>query len=379
MKQFIFAVLFLHFISLCHQQPKMFECGMRQVDPPIVPLRDGQTYLGQWPWAVAIYHLNYDDSFEYACTGTLISSLHAITTYSCLVDANGFYTYPEKVFVQLRPNKLEATNVAQIRRREESLYAILTFGSEVRFDDYLQPACIYQHHDVTAGMFLSRRWKNGGACFFVRLGGDASDIECIDAMDCGSSGQDYEVEHVVSHEDDFKIGLIRLFKTVLFNDYIQPICLPVSDELKNMNLIEYSVISHNNSLSWSEMSINVLSYFECTKNFDGDSTMFCVDAVTDGKFYGGEPLGYPVKIDNGLRFVQFGVNIRNLMENALRLLPLTCPLPAHIHPSNCPHHHKSCKPFYPVLYVCCPSPKCIERRVGQNGPLPRTARPQVTK
>lgn len=101
---------------------------------------------------------------------------------------------------------------------------------------------------------------------------------------------------------------------MLFSDNIQPICLPVSDDLKNMNLIEYSVISHNNSLSWSEMSINVLSYFECTKNFDGDSTMFCVDAVTDGKFYGGEPLGYPVKIDNGLRFVQFGVNIRNVRE-----------------------------------------------------------------
>lgn len=394
---------------------------MRQVDPPNVPLSDGQTYFGQWPWAVAIYHLNYDDSFEYACTGTLISSLHVITTCSCLVDTNGFYTYPEKVFVQLRPNKLEATNVAQIRRREESLYAILTFGSGVRFDDYLQPACIYQHHDVTAGIFLSRRWKNGGtwlvpltshevnfsrvSCinetnawigsrrelrcaefslenicnldkggnlyterngvwylvglfavsstvttencvnhkqvvilklvnyikwirfvtnvrnfgnikkingveedatqryenhlpqlcgsyipddqreqngqgfnypwmarlldytkdgsgievfcvgtlinnryvlsagrclrsnlyvcgltlvykillkfdfcsFFVRLGGVASDIECIDAMDCGSSRQDYEIEHVVSHEDDFKIGLIRLFKTVLFN------------------------------------------------------------------------------------------------------------------------------------------------------------------
>ncbi|XP_038107239.1 uncharacterized protein LOC6050114 [Culex quinquefasciatus] len=499
MKQFIFAVLFLHLISLSHQQPKMLECGVRQVDPPQVTLREGQTYLGQWPWAVAIYHLKLDDSFEYACAGTLISSQHVITTYSCLVDPRGFNTYPEKVFVQLRPYKLEATNVVQIRRQEESLYTILTLGSNVRFDDYLQPACIYQHHDVTAGTFLSwrsqedrTRWvpltsyavnfsrvscenetnawigarrelrcaelsfenicnldkggnlytersgvwylvglfvvpntvttencvnhkkvvflklvnhikwiryvtnvrylgnikkidgveedvtqryenhlpqhcgsytpndlleengqifnypwmarlleytKNGsgievvcvgtvinhryvlsaGRClrmnfFFVRLGGVASDIKCIDAIDCGSSGQDYEVEHVIVHVDDFKIGLIRLLNTVHFNDNIQPICLPVSDELKNMDLFEYSVVSHNHSLSWAEMSINVLSNFDCSKNFDGDSTMFCVDAEKDGKFYGGEPLGYPVRIDNGLRFVQLAVNVKNVRE-----------------------------------------------------------------
>lgn len=74
-----------------------------------------------------------------------------------------------------------------------------------------------------------------------------------------SSSKDYEISEKVPHQDydpespaqHHDIALLRLATRVQYSIYIKPICLPLSDELKNYDL-------HGNSF---EVAGNILKKF----------------------------------------------------------------------------------------------------------------------
>ncbi|XP_038111961.1 serine protease grass-like [Culex quinquefasciatus] len=133
----------------------------------------------------------------------------------------------------------------------------------------------YRPYFSCTGTLINRRYVlTSGACVshgkinVVRLGeqeiGNDRDCDLIDENDCALVVQDFDVEYLIKHHSH-DIGLIRLAGNVVYEDHIQPVCLPVTNELQNQRPALYFVTG-----------------------------------------YGGEPLGAAV-LYNGYRFVQFGI------------------------------------------------------------------------
>ncbi|XP_055636344.1 CLIP domain-containing serine protease B4-like [Toxorhynchites rutilus septentrionalis] len=138
----------------------------------------------------------------------------------------------------------------------------------------------------------------------VRLGDydSESDEECSahDPNDCVNSVQDILVASVYVHEDYFQengadyndIALIRLVKPVNYTEYIQPICLPTTAELRNMNVdgLQMTVAgwgqTETRSASRYKMYLNVPAWnnTRCGGAFEGVN----VDIIDSQLCAGGE-------------------------------------------------------------------------------------------
>lgn len=189
------------------------------------------------------------------------------------------------------------------------------------------------------GSLINKRYVlTAGHCvypktpFQVRLGehdlGSTRDCNPNDASDCAPPVQDVAIDYIVRHQRQDKrarnnnIALIRLAREVIFDDHIQPICLPVTPTLREQKLPRYTVIGFGTTDFLEGGRSNVLlkamvpavSRADCQKVFGAaftlDETHLCAGTVEDGRDPcagdSGGPLGYPVRY-NGVRYVQFGV------------------------------------------------------------------------
>lgn len=186
------------------------------------------------------------------------------------------------------------------------------------------------------GSLISKRYVLTAAqCVYnfkplqVRLGEyDLShDKDCSrnDDSDCAPPVQDVDIETIIPHQkynNDNKqndIALLRLARDVTFEDHIQPICLPVAQNLRMMKLQQYIVtgfgITDVNDPKTSTLlmkaTVPAAAVAECQKSFRNivfGNSLLCAGGDGRDTCVGdaGGPLGYPVH-DDGVRFVQFGV------------------------------------------------------------------------
>uniref|UniRef100_A0A1Q3FMH9 limulus clotting factor C n=2 Tax=Culex tarsalis TaxID=7177 RepID=A0A1Q3FMH9_CULTA len=169
--------------------------------------------------------------------------------------------------------------------------------------------------------------------YFVRLGehtiGQDKDCNVNDASDCAPPVQDRDIEYAVRHQSydtrskQNDIALIRLKEEITFEDHIQPICLPVTTELRNNNPAEYIIAGWGKTEQFGEISETlqkatvpaVPDRDECQRQFEASGRITINDghlcAGVDGgadtcNGDSGGPLGYPAQL-NGIRFVQYGI------------------------------------------------------------------------
>uniref|UniRef100_A0A1Q3FNL9 Putative trypsin-like serine protease n=1 Tax=Culex tarsalis TaxID=7177 RepID=A0A1Q3FNL9_CULTA len=168
--------------------------------------------------------------------------------------------------------------------------------------------------------------------FQVRLGEHdlTTNRDCNpnDANDCAPPVQDVDIDYIVRHQRHDKrarsnnIALIRLAREVIFDDHIQPICLPVTETLRKQKLQRYIVTGFGRTEYLGDVSnvlvkatVPAVEHEDCQKLFATsraalDESHLCAGSTEDGRDTcagdSGGPLGYPVRY-NGVRFVQFGV------------------------------------------------------------------------
>ncbi|XP_039439798.1 serine protease grass-like [Culex pipiens pallens] len=151
------------------------------------------------------------------------------------------------------------------------------------------------------------------------------DCNVNDPKDCAPPVRDYDVESFVGHpdlDDDAArndIALIRLKSDVTFEDHIQPVCLPDTQSKPNEYIISGWGATVKNG-DWARIlqkaTVPAVDHSECRTAFGANPEyhigpgVLCAgrngtsNVCTDDN---GSPLGYPVRSDGGIRFVQYGI------------------------------------------------------------------------
>lgn len=151
------------------------------------------------------------------------------------------------------------------------------------------------------------------------------DCNVNDPKECAPPVRDYDVESFVGHpdlDDDAArndIALIRLKSDVTFEDHIQPVCLPDTQSKPNEYIISGWGATVKNG-DWARIlqkaTVPAVDHSECRTAFGANPEyhigpgVLCAgrngtsNVCTDDN---GSPLGYPVRSDGGIRFVQYGI------------------------------------------------------------------------
>uniref|UniRef100_A0A8D8P9N5 Chymotrypsin-C n=1 Tax=Culex pipiens TaxID=7175 RepID=A0A8D8P9N5_CULPI len=150
----------------------------------------------------------------------------------------------------------------------------------------------------------------------------------VNASDCVPQPRFAGISSITAHpkfnSDTFRnnIALVRLNRNVEFEDNIQPICLPVTESLKEQTHSEYIVAGWGRT-TWDEDypnilqkgSVQVTDRSECEDKSD-DRFYIGRDVICVGsngtanmcEWEDGAPLGYPTRYnESGVRFVQYGI------------------------------------------------------------------------
>ncbi|XP_058819282.1 chymotrypsinogen A-like [Topomyia yanbarensis] len=142
-------------------QPSL-QCGIPQIGGNELIVHGQETFSGDWPWHVALYHRKAR-SIEYACGGTIINDQFVLTATHCVMNsANGFQLAPNRVFVRMGIHDLEAFDPKSAQHHEVGKIhifanytrlvddiALLELSTIIRFNDYVQPACLELERNIT--------------------------------------------------------------------------------------------------------------------------------------------------------------------------------------------------------------------------------------
>lgn len=161
----IFILFHLFSIGKCAEKScpgAQFRCGQRPIEHPSRNDENysGAAYPGQWPWIGIVYHRRQSDlpMAQYACSGTLISDRHVLTSMLCVAGENGTVLLSsEDVFFRIGTHRRNFFNFGYARHRRVSRIhqptdfeqegsknelVILELNERVTFNDYVQPGCI---------------------------------------------------------------------------------------------------------------------------------------------------------------------------------------------------------------------------------------------
>ncbi|CAG4972203.1 unnamed protein product [Colias eurytheme] len=131
-------------------------CGRRKIKYTELIVNGATTQPGDWPWHVAIYRLD-KTVVKYICGGTLISKSFVLTAAHC-TTIRGAAVLPEILSVVLGKYNLIGGDAESEEREVHSIIvhedfalknlnndiALLKLKTEVTYNDYIQPACIWQ-------------------------------------------------------------------------------------------------------------------------------------------------------------------------------------------------------------------------------------------
>ncbi|KAM3956366.1 chymotrypsin-C-like [Aphomia sociella] len=130
-------------------------CGRRKVTHTALIVNGQPTKPGDWPWHGAIYRLERSN-VKYICGGTLLSKNFVLTAAHC-TTINGVAVLPEILSIIFGKYNLIGGDIATQEReifqnivyeefnakRLDNDIALLKLKTEVVFDDYVQPACLW--------------------------------------------------------------------------------------------------------------------------------------------------------------------------------------------------------------------------------------------
>ncbi|XP_052744443.1 chymotrypsin-C isoform X2 [Bicyclus anynana] len=130
-------------------------CGRRKVTHTELIVNGAFTKPGDWPWHVALYKIDRS-TIKYICGGTLITKNDVLTAAHC-VTSRGTPVLPDTLSVVLgKYNLIGGDTESQERevfslivhkdfdhKRLENDIALIKLKSEVVFNDYIQPACVW--------------------------------------------------------------------------------------------------------------------------------------------------------------------------------------------------------------------------------------------
>uniref|UniRef100_A0A1Q3FKY9 CLIP domain-containing serine protease n=1 Tax=Culex tarsalis TaxID=7177 RepID=A0A1Q3FKY9_CULTA len=260
----------------------------------------------------------------------------------------GVCCQPERIFAL--PEKCGLASYDRIANGNETAVfefpwmALLMYRNTL--EDELTPNCggslISDRYVLTAAHCLTENAHS--KLEFVRLGEhtiskqeDCNNytVDGVVELDCAGSVEDVAIESVIKHSDHRRkfgghdIGLIRLARKIIFKDHIQPICLPLHPELKNVLLPEYYVAGWGYTENMERSDILLKAKLErveipaCQKQIDEvaktsrkkikiklDDKQICAGGknfVDSCQGDSGGPLMWLSKVRNQSRYVLFGV------------------------------------------------------------------------
>ncbi|XP_001842731.2 serine protease easter [Culex quinquefasciatus] len=265
-----------------------------------------------------------------------------------LPAGKGVCCQPERIFAL--PEKCGLASYDRIANGNETAVfefpwmALLMYRDTL--EDELTPNCggslISDRYVLTAAHCLTENAHS--KLEFVRLGEhtiskqeDCNNytLDGVVELDCAGPVEDVAIESVIKHSDHRRkfgghdIGLIRLARKIVFKDHIQPICLPLHPELKNVLLPEYYVAGWGYTETMERSDVLLKAKLErvetptCQKQIDEvartsrkkikitlDDKQICAggkDLVDSCQGDSGGPLMWLSKVRNQSRYVLFGV------------------------------------------------------------------------
>ncbi|EDS28145.1 proacrosin [Culex quinquefasciatus] len=132
-------------------------CGLQKIKTRELITSGYNTYPGQFPWHVALFHKKSRTVTEYACGGSLISRSYVLTAAHCTKSEDNYVINPRRLIVSMGSHnrRLAGPNVQQHSVYEihsvtsegewaglRNDIALLELTSSVGYSDYIQPICL---------------------------------------------------------------------------------------------------------------------------------------------------------------------------------------------------------------------------------------------
>lgn len=132
-------------------------CGLQKIKTRELITNGYNTYPGQFPWHVALFHKKSRTVTEYACGGSLISRSYVLTAAHCTKSEDDYVINPRRLIVSMGSHnrRLAGPNVQQHSVFEihsvtsegqwaglRNDIALLELTSSVEYSDYIQPICL---------------------------------------------------------------------------------------------------------------------------------------------------------------------------------------------------------------------------------------------
>uniref|UniRef100_U5ESW9 Putative trypsin-like serine protease n=1 Tax=Corethrella appendiculata TaxID=1370023 RepID=U5ESW9_9DIPT len=195
-----FLILFVLCMTLFAYEVNTFECGKRKTKISGL-IKSGYTAVrGDWPWHIGIYH-EKGLSWTYECGGTLISEKIILTAAHCVYGTSKVLS-PSIIQVKLGKYNLKIKESSELTKSiskiiihedyESSTFrhdiALLELSENILFNDYIQPACLWENNDQTSN---SVKGTNGFVIGWGYIDNDTvsdilnqATIPMIDYLDC---------------------------------------------------------------------------------------------------------------------------------------------------------------------------------------------------
>ncbi|XP_055603930.1 uncharacterized protein LOC129752164 [Uranotaenia lowii] len=132
----------------------LYRCGIQKRFGEQLIHHGWSAELGQWPWHVALYHLDKSGNPVYKCGGTLIDQRHILTAAHCVVRRNGQKMGATEIRVEFGkhdlydfPDQVQTRNVSEVHVHPEfgpnrNDIALLVVDRIVRFSEFVVPICM---------------------------------------------------------------------------------------------------------------------------------------------------------------------------------------------------------------------------------------------
>lgn len=148
------------------------QCGLPRHGPTGLIVRGENAKKGKWPWHVAVFH-KQQSSTTYVCGGTIISRTHVLTAAHCVLHHSANYPLSSSnVIIEAGAHDLNLNLQGRQRHTVKQIFkmekyrkgsnrydiAILELDSEVEFNQFVQPACVYQESDLTGKTGTAIGW-----------------------------------------------------------------------------------------------------------------------------------------------------------------------------------------------------------------------------